>query len=86
MQPAGKRRNTRDNKIEAADKVVCPYGNNKQATPVCFVNIMEDSDATTMCITDSKKAICLHANWNTNCYFIDLWHTEFGNGTRYSNG
>ena len=43
---------------------------------------MEDSDATTMCITVYKEAICLYTNWNANRYFIDLWHTEFGDGTR----
>jgi len=43
---------------------------------------MEDSDATTMCITVYKKAIWLYTNWNANCYFINLWRAEFGNGTR----
>ena len=67
--------------IEWSDEGVCPYlkQQNKQ---LLLVNIMEDTDATTMCITVYKKAIWLYTNWNANRYFINMWRAEFGDGTR----
>ena len=66
--------------IEAVDKVVC-HTEQQNKRPL-LVNIMEDTDATTMCIAICKGAIWLYTNWNANYYFIDMWCAEFSDGAR----
>lgn len=47
-------------KIEEVDEGVYLTATTKQATPAC--KIMEDTDATTMCIAIYKGAIWLYTN------------------------